>query len=130
MNPSSEIGSVRSTRLMLLCRMQVDLIGTGGRTIEAIVQLIGIEEHKDLLDKKGALPREPFRFPELDSEETVSFAPQAPEKDQSLGKGEGDGGKGSGCLDVREGDWNCPKCHSNVFASKKACFRCGASKPG
>jgi len=105
---------------------EVNLLGTGGRTIEAIVQLIGIEEHKDLLDKKGALPREPFRFPELNGEEPVSFAPQSAAGGGGKG-GKGAGGKGN--FEVREGDWNCPKCHSNVFRSKAACFRCGAAKP-
>lgn len=30
----------------------------------------------------------------------------------------------------RPGDWACPECHSNVFASKTACYKCGAPKPG
>ena len=25
-------------------------------------------------------------------------------------------------------DWECPKCGANVFASKDACFKCGAEK--
>jgi HrpA-like RNA helicase len=29
----------------------------------------------------------------------------------------------------RPGDWTCPGCKSNVFASKSQCFRCGAPKP-
>ena len=32
--------------------------------------------------------------------------------------------------DVRPGDWNCPKCNANVFASKFSCFKCGEPKPG
>ena len=32
--------------------------------------------------------------------------------------------------DVRPGDWNCPKCAANVFASKFSCFKCGEPKPG
>ena len=39
---------------------EVNLIGTGGHTIDAIVQLIAIEEHKDLMDKSGALIKDPF----------------------------------------------------------------------
>jgi predicted RNA-binding protein YlqC (UPF0109 family) len=27
------------------------------------------------------------------------------------------------------GDWECPCCHKNVFASKTACFSCGTPKP-
>jgi ATP-dependent RNA helicase DDX5/DBP2 len=30
---------------------------------------------------------------------------------------------------VRVGDWQCPKCHKNVFASKDKCFQCGTGKP-
>ena len=30
----------------------------------------------------------------------------------------------------RPGDWTCPSCQSNVFASKVECFRCRAPKPG
>ena len=44
---------------------QVNLIGTGGRTIDAIVQLMAIEEHKDLLDKNGILPRDPYQIENL-----------------------------------------------------------------
>ena len=29
---------------------------------------------------------------------------------------------------VRPGDWTCPKCGLNVFASKANCFRCGTAK--
>eukprot|EP00756_Hemistasia_phaeocysticola_P020465 Hpha_TRINITY_DN15719_c2_g1::TRINITY_DN15719_c2_g1_i10::g.36814::m.36814 len=32
--------------------------------------------------------------------------------------------------DVRPGDWTCPECNANVFASKRNCFKCGAEKPG
>ena len=31
--------------------------------------------------------------------------------------------------DVRPGDWTCPSCNANVFASKMECFRCQAPKP-
>ena len=30
----------------------------------------------------------------------------------------------------RPGDWECPKCGANVFASKLACFKCRTPKPG
>ena len=36
---------------------------------------------------------------------------------------------GPGGGDVRPGDWTCPGCGSNVFASKSECFKCGAPKP-
>ena len=41
----------------------------------------------------------------------------------------GDGPPG-GRGDVRPGDWTCNGCGANVFASKTACFRCQAPKPG
>ena len=41
--------------------------------------------------------------------------------------GMGMGGGGGG--DVRPGDWTCPNCHGNVFASKNACYKCGTLKP-
>jgi hypothetical protein len=31
---------------------------------------------------------------------------------------------------ARLGDWTCPRCRVNVFRWKRACFRCGAAKPG
>mmetsp|Transcript_18916 Transcript_18916/g.43430 ORF Transcript_18916/g.43430 Transcript_18916/m.43430 type:complete len:163 (+) Transcript_18916:56-544(+) len=39
----------------------------------------------------------------------------------------GGGGKGG---DARPGDWTCPDCGANVFASKSSCFKCGATKDG
>ena len=30
---------------------------------------------------------------------------------------------------ARPGDWACPKCNANVFASKTACYKCGEPKP-
>eukprot|EP00932_Pfiesteria_piscicida_P012693 SRR837773.24100.p2 GENE.SRR837773.24100~~SRR837773.24100.p2 ORF type:complete len:144 (-),score=43.53 SRR837773.24100:65-496(-) len=40
------------------------------------------------------------------------------------------GGKGGGKGDSRPGDWTCPDCGANVFASKDSCFKCGARKSG
>eukprot|EP01084_Bolivina_argentea_P056041 102619_1 len=37
----------------------------------------------------------------------------------------GGGGGGGG----RPGDWSCPDCSANCFASKDSCFKCGAKKP-
>ena len=34
----------------------------------------------------------------------------------------------SGSDSGRPGDWTCPQCSANVFASKSACFKCGATK--
>lgn len=31
---------------------------------------------------------------------------------------------------MRPGDWTCPKCGANVFASKAACFKCGTARDG
>ena len=44
------------------------------------------------------------------------------------GDGKGGGG-GNGSAEMRPGDWLCPGCGAAVFASKPACFRCGAAKP-
>jgi RNA recognition motif-containing protein len=30
----------------------------------------------------------------------------------------------------KTGDWQCSECPARVFASKNACFLCGAKKPG
>eukprot|EP00658_Telonema_sp_P-2_P067879 TRINITY_DN5681_c0_g1_i1.p1 TRINITY_DN5681_c0_g1~~TRINITY_DN5681_c0_g1_i1.p1 ORF type:complete len:380 (+),score=20.53 TRINITY_DN5681_c0_g1_i1:125-1264(+) len=30
---------------------------------------------------------------------------------------------------TRPGDWTCPSCSSNVFASRTACYKCNAAKP-
>jgi len=49
-----------------------------------------------------------------------------------LGGGEG-GSKGGGkgiSGEVRPGDWQCPGCGINVFASKSACFKCGTGRDG
>ena len=40
------------------------------------------------------------------------------------GFGGGGGGGYGGGGNVREGDWTCPSCSANVFASKNSCFRC------
>ena len=29
----------------------------------------------------------------------------------------------------RKGDWSCPDCGANVFASKSECYRCGCARP-
>lgn len=50
-------------------------------------------------------------------------------KDSKGGKGKDgkgkDGGKGG-----KPGDWTCPGCGINVFASKDTCFKCGEGRPG
>ena len=42
------------------------------------------------------------------------------------------GGRGgqTSSRNARPGDWTCPSCHANVFASKTECFRCQTPKPG
>ena len=47
----------------------------------------------------------------------------------AAGGGVGEGGGGGGPPDRREGDWTCPKCNANVFASKAECFRCQEPRP-
>ncbi|KAJ1451536.1 hypothetical protein M885DRAFT_529427 [Pelagophyceae sp. CCMP2097] len=43
--------------------------------------------------------------------------------------GGGYGGGGGGMHEPRPGDWTCPSCRANVFASKSNCFKCGEPKP-
>ena len=45
------------------------------------------------------------------------------------GKGGGMGGGMGAPPDIRPGDWTCPNCNANVFASKSECFRCQTPKP-
>merc|ERR1719382_494203 len=37
---------------------------------------------------------------------------------------------GGGGEHVRPGDWTCPNCGANVYASKTKCYRCQTLKPG
>ena len=39
-------------------------------------------------------------------------------------------GRGGGGGEQREGDWPCPQCQVNNYASRTECFRCTAPKPG
>jgi len=51
---------------------------------------------------------------------------EAPRPRGGGSKGGNDFGGGG---DQRAGDWQCPGCGVNVFASKSSCFKCGAQKP-
>jgi len=51
------------------------------------------------------------------------------DRDGGKGGGKDKGGKG-GDKGGKSGDWTCPGCSANVFASKDSCFKCGESKPG
>eukprot|EP00440_Ansanella_granifera_P072752 gb/GFBE01078952.1/.p1 GENE.gb/GFBE01078952.1/~~gb/GFBE01078952.1/.p1 ORF type:complete len:161 (+),score=40.14 gb/GFBE01078952.1/:1-483(+) len=58
-------------------------------------------------------------------------------RDRSRSRGGGRGGRddyrsggGGGGGNSRPGDWECPKCGANVFASKDECFKCGTAKEG
>jgi len=44
------------------------------------------------------------------------------------GGGRSSFGGGGGGGEIRPGDWECPRCRINVFASKSECFKCGARK--
>eukprot|EP00929_Paragymnodinium_shiwhaense_P108584 TRINITY_DN748_c0_g1_i5.p1 TRINITY_DN748_c0_g1~~TRINITY_DN748_c0_g1_i5.p1 ORF type:complete len:180 (-),score=38.70 TRINITY_DN748_c0_g1_i5:272-751(-) len=50
------------------------------------------------------------------------------DRSRSRGYGGGGGGKGGGKSGGKPGDWDCPECGAMVFASKDACFKCGARK--
>ena len=39
-------------------------------------------------------------------------------------------GRGGVPIPWGDGDWECPSCGANVFASKDACFKCGTPKGG
>jgi len=82
---------------------------------------------------------QPSRWPPEHSETGASKEPRWPPDNSETGvsrehdsrdmswKGSpkgGGGGKG-----VKPGDWECPNCGANVFASKRECFKCGAAKP-
>jgi len=43
-----------------------------------------------------------------------------------------EGKHGAGGIQIRPGDWQCPKCWPkvNVFASRSACFKCGTPRDG
>jgi hypothetical protein len=45
------------------------------------------------------------------------------------GRGGGRGRGRQGDFEKRPGDWDCPKCRVNNFASRRQCFRCGAEGP-
>jgi RNA recognition motif-containing protein len=52
------------------------------------------------------------------------------ENQGKLGGGEDrGGGKDGGGKGPRPGDWECPSCGTNNYASKTECFKCGAAKP-
>eukprot|EP00929_Paragymnodinium_shiwhaense_P124133 TRINITY_DN9908_c0_g1_i2.p1 TRINITY_DN9908_c0_g1~~TRINITY_DN9908_c0_g1_i2.p1 ORF type:complete len:461 (+),score=135.48 TRINITY_DN9908_c0_g1_i2:70-1383(+) len=55
--------------------------------------------------------------------------PRTPATSSRPGKSRGKGkGRGRGEPEVREGDWECPKCGMMVFASKDSCFKCAKSE--
>jgi len=39
------------------------------------------------------------------------------------------GGRGGGGLEMRPGDWICPRCNDHVFAKNDACRRCSTPRP-
>lgn len=44
------------------------------------------------------------------------------------GMGGGGGGSDRGAPAFKPGDWNCPDCSAHNFASRQACYKCGANK--
>lgn len=48
--------------------------------------------------------------------------------DSYQGAGYQAGGQRAGQQSGRPGDWTCPQCNVNVYASKPACFKCGTPK--
>lgn len=48
--------------------------------------------------------------------------------DRYGGGGYGGGGGGGGGVEFKPGDWNCEDCKGHNFASRNACYKCGAPK--
>ena len=99
------------------------VIGKGGATIKEIERQTGatmkVEKGSGKCDAKG--PRGVViaaRRAVLDQ--------LALQVDRFVGTQGGQGGQGAA---QRGGDWACPRCGANVFASKSSCFSCGAPKP-
>lgn len=57
--------------------------------------------------------------------EVKRATPEGSKGSANRGRGD-DRGRDS---DTRPGDWRCPGCGSNVYASKDTCFKCGDPKP-
>ena len=66
----------------------------------------------------------------FENESATTAPPPANNGDSCGGGGMGGGGGGGGAQNVRPGDWTCPSCGANVFASKSACFRCQTPRNG
>ena len=62
----------------------------------------------------------------LEEEQRAQQQQQQQQQGGSSGFG-GGGGFGSG--EVKAGDWQCPSCQANNFASRNVCFRCQTPKP-
>lgn len=43
--------------------------------------------------------------------------------------GSSQGGAAAGASSIKPGDWPCPNCGNNVFASKRECYKCSYKKP-
>jgi len=68
----------------------------------------------------------------LDDREMTWFA-AAPPLDAPQNQQQGPAGLAWGPdnnLGKRAGDWSCPECGANVFASKMECYRCSCPRPG
>jgi len=60
----------------------------------------------------------------------TAFPPPNEAGEAGCGDGGGGGGEGGGGPPQRRrGDWQCPNCQANVFASRSECYRCHAPKP-
>jgi hypothetical protein len=72
----------------------------------------------------------------LDDREKTWFAFAPPAAGSASADMSGGGGGGAlsfgpdNNLGKRAGDWACPECGANVFASKSACYRCSCPRPG
>lgn len=91
-----------------------------GRSCLKVMELLGKEEDVHTADNLYEFARETVRWDELVAGQTETISVQAvigASRAQEMGRG------------ARPGDWHCSECGSLVFASKDACFKCGARKP-
>jgi len=76
----------------------------------------GLEEQGRDLNRSAETAATRSRSRSRDAEENKDAAAEAAPAEQHTQK--------------RDGDWECPNCHKNVFAFKSTCFSCGTTKPG
>ena len=80
---------------------------------------ITFRDPKDCKDASESHHQRPYRGREISARVVVPRGDPA----------HPDGARGGGAGGERPGDWTCPACGANVFASKMNCFKCNEPKP-